>query len=136
HVVLGLLFLKYISDAFERRYADLEADRGTGANPEDPDEYRATSVYWVPKEVRWSVIHAAARQPTIGQLIDDAMVALERDNSALKETLPKDYARATVDKSRLGKLVDLVSDIGLGERRRSLELHARARLRILPLGIR
>ena len=78
HVVLGLIFLKYISDAFEAKHAELEAQRAQGADPEDPDEYRAASIFWVPKEVRWSFLKASAPQPTIGTLVDDAMAAIER----------------------------------------------------------
>lgn len=115
HVVLGLVFLKYISDAFEARRAELEAEAESGADPEDPDEYRAAGVFWVPAEARWEKLKAAARQPTIGQLIDDAMAAIERDNPSLKGALQKDYARPTLDKVRLGQTVDLVSDIGLGD---------------------
>ncbi len=114
HVVLGLIFLKYISDAFEAKHAELEAERAGGADPEDPDEYRAASIFWVPKEARWSVLRANAPQPSIGTLVDDAMAAIERDNPALKDVLPKDYARPGLDKSRLGQLINLVSDIGLG----------------------
>jgi type I restriction enzyme M protein len=114
HVVLGLIFLKYISDAFEAKHAALEADRAAGADPEDPDEYRAASIFWVPKEARWSVLKANAPQPTIGALVDDAMAAIERENPTLKGVLPKDYARPGLDKSRLGQLINLVSDIGLG----------------------
>ena len=84
HVVLGLVFLKYISDAFEERQAQLIAERSEGADPEDPDEYRATNVFWVPKQARWSRLQANARQPTIGKLMDDAMVGIERDNKSLK----------------------------------------------------
>ena len=80
HVVLGLIFLKYISDAFEEQHARLEAERSEGADPEDPDEYRAVNVFWVPQEARWSRLQAAARQPAIGQVIDEAMEAVERDN--------------------------------------------------------
>ena len=93
HVVLGLIFLKYISDAFEEKHAELEAERAQGADPEDPDEYRAENIFWVPKEARWSHLKASAKQPTIGKLVDDAMVAIERDNPTLKGVLPKDYAR-------------------------------------------
>jgi hypothetical protein len=93
HVVLGLIFLKYISDAFEEHHARLEAERDQGADPEDPDEYRAVNIFWVPPEARWSHLKANARQPTIGKLVDDAMVAIERDNPSLKGVLPKDYAR-------------------------------------------
>ncbi len=115
HVVLGLIFLKYISDAFEEHHAKLEAERDQGADPEDPDEYRAVNIFWVPKEARWSYLKANAKQPTVGQLVDDAMVAIERDNPSLKGVLPKDYARPGLDKQRLGQLIDLVSNIGLGD---------------------
>jgi type I restriction enzyme M protein len=114
HVVLGLIFLKYISDAFEAKHAELQADQAHGADPEDPDEYRAATIFWVPKEARWSALKAAAPQPTIGTLVDDAMAAIERDNPSLKGVLPKDYARPGLDKARLGQLINLVSDIALG----------------------
>lgn len=115
HVVLGLIFLKYISDAFEEHHARLVAEKPKGADPEDPDEYRAFNIFWVPKAARWSQLQASAKQPTIGKLIDDAMVAIERDNKALKGVLPKDYARPALDKQRLGELIDLVGTIGLGD---------------------
>ncbi|HPN09040.1 MAG TPA: type I restriction-modification system subunit M N-terminal domain-containing protein [Syntrophales bacterium] len=102
HVVLGLIFLKYISDAFEEQHARLEADSAQGADPEDPDEYRAVNIFWVPKEARWSKLKSEARQPTIGKVIDDAMLAIERDNPSLKGVLPKDYAHPRLDKQRLG----------------------------------
>src|SRR5216117_274082 len=114
HVVLGLIFLKYISDAFEAKHAELESQKAQGADPEDPDEYRAASIFWVPKEARWGHLKANAPQPTIGKVIDDAMSAIERDNPSLKGVLPKDYARPGLDKQRLGQLINLVSDIGLG----------------------
>jgi type I restriction enzyme M protein len=115
HVVLGLIFLKYISDAFEAKHTELEAERADGADPEDQDEYRAASIFWVPREARWSHLKASAPQPTIGTTIDDAMAAIERDNPSLKGVLPKDYARPGLDKSRLGQLINLVSDIALGD---------------------
>jgi len=115
HVVLGLIFLKYISDAFEETRARLEAERDQGADPEDPDEYRALNVFWVPPEARWDYLQSQARQPTIGQLVDDAMEAVERDNPALKGVLPKDYARPALDKTRLGQLIDLISNIRVGD---------------------
>ncbi len=115
HVVLGLIFLKYISDAFEETRTRLEAELDDGADPEDPDEYRAKSVFWVPPEARWTRLKKAARQPAIGRLVDDAMVAIERDNRSLKEVLPKDYARPSLDKERLGQLVDMVSNIRVGD---------------------
>jgi len=116
HVVLGLIFLKYISDAFEEQHAKLESERKKGADPEDPDEYKAVNIFWVPKEARWSHLKANAKQPTIGKLVDDAMAAIERDNPTLKGVLPKDYGRPGLDKQRLGQLIDLVSNIGLGDK--------------------
>ena len=116
HVVLGLIFLKYISDAFEEHHAKLESERKQGADPEDADEYRAAHIFWVPKEARWSKLKASAPQPTIGKVVDDAMVAIERDNPSLKGVLPKDYARPGLDKERLGQLINLVSNIGLGDK--------------------
>jgi type I restriction enzyme M protein len=116
HVVLGLIFLKYISDSFEEHHAKLEAERSQGANPEDPDEYRAANIFWVPKEARWSRLKDNAVQPTVGRLVDDAMEAVERDNPSLKGVLPKDYARPALDKQRLGQLINLISNIGLGDR--------------------
>ena len=115
HVVLGLIFLKYISDAFEERNAELVADEAGGADPEDPDEYRARSIFWVPPEARWPHLKAQARQPNIGQLVDDAMAGIERDNPALKGVLPKDYARPALDKTRLGQLIDMVSNVTVGD---------------------
>ncbi len=115
HVVLGLIFLKYISDAFEEQYARLVAEKSKGADPEDPDEYRAQSIFWVPPEARWAQLQAKARQPAIGQLVDDAMAAIERDNPALKGVLPREYARPALDKTRLGQLIDLISNIRVGD---------------------
>ena len=114
HVVLGLIFLKYISDAFEEAHAQLEAERDVGADPEDPDEYRGQNIFWVPPAARWSTLQSQAPQSTIGQAVDDAMTALERDNQALKDVLPKEYARPALDKTRLGRVVDLVSNIRVG----------------------
>lgn len=116
HVVLGLLFLKYISDAFEEQHAKLEADKASGADPEDADEYRAVNIFWVPKEARWSKLKAEAKQPTIGKTVDDAMLAIERDNPTLKGVLPKEYSRPGLDKQRLGQLIDMVGNIGLGDK--------------------
>src|SRR3989338_4840451 len=115
HVVLGLIFLKYISDAFEEQHAKLEAERTQGADPEDPDEYRALNIFWVPPEARWSHLKAQAKQPTIGELVDDAMAGIERDNPSLKGVLPKDYARPALDKQRLGQLIDLIANIKVGD---------------------
>ncbi|MBI3043497.1 MAG: SAM-dependent DNA methyltransferase [Betaproteobacteria bacterium] len=111
HVVLGLIFLKYISDAFEELHEKLQGEKKQGADPEDPDEYRAKGIFWVPPEARWSHLKAQAKQPTIGQLVDDAMAGIERDNPSLKGVLPKEYARPALDKTRLGQLIDMVSNI-------------------------
>jgi type I restriction enzyme M protein len=116
HVVLGLIFLKYISDAFEEHYAQLEAERDQGADPEDPDEYRGENIFWVPKAAHWAYLAADAKQPLIGKLIDGAMLALEDSNPSLKGVLPKDYAHPRLDKQRLGQLIDLISNIGLGDK--------------------
>lgn len=108
-VVLGLIFLKYISDKFEARYAELQKDEL--ANPEDKDEYTAENVFFVPKEARWSVISGDAHQPTIGKTIDDAMRLIEQENLRLKGILPKNFARPELDKRRLGDVVDLFTNI-------------------------
>jgi type I restriction enzyme M protein len=115
HVALGLIFLKYISDAFEEQRATLLAEAASGADPEDPDEYRAENIFWVPPEARWSHLKAQARQSTIGELVDEAMEGIERDNPALKGVLPKDYARPALDKTRLGQLIDMISNIKVGD---------------------
>ena len=115
HVVLGLIFLKYISDAFQDAHTRLESEVGEGADPEDPDEYRAQNIFWVPVEARWAQLKAQAKQPTMGRLVDDAMAGIERDNPALKGVLPKDYARPVLDKQRLGQIVDLISNIQIGD---------------------
>ena len=115
HVVLGLIFLKYMSDAFEEQHAKLVAEKTKGADPEDPDEYRAQSIFWVPPEARWPCLKKQAKQPTIGKLVDDAMEAIERDNPSLKSVLPKEYARPALDKQRLGQLIDLISNIQVGD---------------------
>lgn len=113
HVALGLIFLKYISDAFEAKHKDLLADDAQAA--EDKDEYLADNVFWVPKEARWSHLQANAKLPTVGTLIDDAMRAIEKDNESLKGVLPKDYARPALNKVMLGELIDLISGIALNE---------------------
>jgi len=113
HVVLGLIFLKYISDAFEAKHQALLAEDPAAA--EDRDEYLAENVFWVPKEARWSHLQANAKQPTIGTLIDDAMRAIEKENESLKGVLPKDYARPALNKVMLGELIDLISGIALNE---------------------
>jgi type I restriction enzyme M protein len=113
HVALGLIFLKYISNAFEAKRAALLAEDPAAA--EDPDEYLAENVFWVPKEARWSFLQASAKQPTIGKLVDDAMSEIEKANPGLKGVLPKDYNRPALDKVMLGELIDLISGIGMGE---------------------
>ncbi len=115
HVVLGLIFLKYISDTFDEHHAKLVAGDGDyeGANPEDKDEYLAANVFWVPKDARWSHLQSRAKLPSIGKDVDDAMVALERDNPRLKGALNKNYGRADLDKHRLGELIDLIGSIQL-----------------------
>jgi type I restriction enzyme M protein len=116
HVVLGLLFLKYISDGFDELYQKLQGQKAQGADPEDRDEYAAENIFWVPPNARWGYLQRNAKQPTIGTLIDDAMVAIERDNSSLKGVLPKDFARPALDKQRLGELIDTLSSVGLGDK--------------------
>ena len=117
HVVLGLIFLKYISDAFEELYEKLKAGEGeyAGADPEDRDEYRAENVFFVPAEARWSYLLAQAKQPTIGKIVDEAMDAIEKENPSLKGVLPKVYARQNLDPTSLGELIDLVGNIALGD---------------------
>ncbi len=114
HVVLGLIFLKYISDAFKELYQKLANTKG--ADPEDPDEYRGENIFYVPKKARWDHLQKNAKQPAIGKLIDDAMDEIEKDNATLKGVLPKNYARPALDKQRLGELIDLVGTIGLGDK--------------------
>ena len=129
HVALGLIFLKYISDAFEEKHsalvaeAEAEAARSLAAggpgesslDAEDRDEYLAENVFWVPREARWSYLQANAKQPEIGKLIDGAMVAIERENPSLKGVLSKDYARPAINKQQLGELIDLISTIAMGD---------------------
>ena len=116
HVVLGLLFLKYISDAFQTKYDDLAARQAADyTDPEDRDEYAANNIFWVPQDARWKVLQTGAKQPSIGKTIDDAMVAIERENPTLKGVLPKDYSRPALDKHRLGELIDIIAKIGLGD---------------------
>ena len=114
HVVLGLIFLKYISDAFEERRAAVLAEWGKEA-AEDRDEYVAENIFWVPPGARWEHLRAQAKQSAIGQIVDDAMDAIERDNPVLRDVLPKDYARPALDKQRLGQLIDLIGNIRVGD---------------------
>jgi type I restriction enzyme M protein len=128
HVALGLIFLKYISDAFDERRHALEhltaepssdyfvrEEQARYEVVEDRDEYVAENVFWVPAQARWSYLQARAKQPEIGRLLDEAMAAIEKDNPTLKGVLPKDYARPSLDKQRLGEVIDLVGTIGLGD---------------------
>ncbi len=115
HVVLGLIFLKYISDAFEELYARLKAEEELGADPEDRDEYKAENVFFVPQEARWSFLLSKAKQPDIGKYVDEAMDAIEKENPSLKGVLPKVYARQNLDPTGLGELIDLIGNIALGD---------------------
>ncbi|MFC2087813.1 N-6 DNA methylase [Bacteroidota bacterium] len=115
HVVLGLIFLKYISDAFEELYACLKSEEEQGADPEDKDEYKAENVFFVPPVARWLFLLSKAKQPDIGKIVDDAMDAIEKENTSLKGVLPKVYARQNLDPTSLGELIDLVGNIALGD---------------------
>ncbi len=115
HVVLGLIFLKYISDAFEELYAKLKEEEAQGADPEDKDEYKAENVFFVPQAARWQLLLSKAKQPDIGKYVDDAMDAIEKENASLKGVLPKVYARQNLDPTSLGELIDLVGNIALGD---------------------
>lgn len=124
HVVLGLVFLKYISESFTELFDKLEADEYS--DPEDRDEYIAENVFFVPKLTRWSHIHANAKLPTIGQTIDEAMEAVEKENKELKNVLPQVYGKANLDKTSLGELIDLISNIELqAENHKSKDLFGR-----------
>ena len=117
HVVLGLVFLKYISDAFEEMYNTLQEGKGeyAGADPEDKDEYKAENVFFVPPSARWKFLQSHAKQPAIGKTVDEAMDAIERENNSLKGVLPKVYARQNLDPTSLGELIDLIGNISLGD---------------------
>src|SRR5208337_870285 len=111
HVAIGLIFLKYISDAFQERYDAIKKE--PHADPEDRDEYMGHNVFWVPPEARWDKLQAAAKSPEIGKVVDGAMDAIEKENHSLKGVLSKDYARPALDKTRLGELIDLIGTIEL-----------------------
>ena len=113
HVALGLIFLKHISDGFELKRQELLNEYSDGA--EDPDEYLAENIFWVPQDARWSHLQANAKQINIGKLIDEAMIAIEKVNPSLKGVLPKDYGRPALNAVMLGELIDLISGIALGE---------------------
>jgi type I restriction enzyme M protein len=128
HVVLGLVFLKYISDAFGEHYDKLSADEY--ADPEDRDEYTAENIFYVPKEARWSFLQSQAKTPEIGKLIDDGMSVIEKENPSLKGVLPKEYGKPSLDKRLLGELIDLIATIGLGDQdNRSQDILGRVYLR-------
>lgn len=117
HVVLGLIFLKYISDAFEELYDKLSTGEGefAGADPEDKDEYKAENVFFVPPSARWNFLQSHAKQPTIGKTVDESMDAIERENPSLVGVLPKVYARQNLDPTSLGELIDMIGNIALGD---------------------
>jgi type I restriction enzyme M protein len=117
HIVLGLIFLRYISDAFDELYDKLEKGEGeyAGADPEDRDEYKAENVFFVPVIARWSYLKAEAKKPEIGKAVDNAMDVIEKENPLLRGVLPKVYARGNLDPANLGGLIDLVSNIALGD---------------------
>jgi len=119
HIVLGLIFLKYISDAFEGLYAKLKKGEGeyAGSDPEDRDEYKAENVFFVPPEARWSYLLSKAKQPEVGKCIDNAMDAIEKENPSLKGVLPKVYSLGNIDPTSLGGLIDLIGNIAFGEAR-------------------
>lgn len=115
NVVLGLIFLKYVSDSFEARHDELlQTDYPEDA--EDPDMYLSENIFWVPKEARWELIQQSAKTPQIGEIIDSAMEAIEKSNDSLRGVLSKNYASPDLDKTRLGEVVDLISDINLSEK--------------------
>lgn len=116
HVVLGLIFLKYLSDAFDEYHAELTAQIDEGADPEDRDEYLAEGLFWVPEEARWAQLKNHATNPAIGKMVDDAMLAIERENPSLNAVLPKEYARPSLNKERLGELIRDLSNLKVGGR--------------------
>ena len=122
-VVLGLIFLKYISDRFEAKYKEL-VEEGDGFE-EDHDEYTAENIFFVPANARWSTIAAAAHRPEIGTVIDDAMLSIEKENKRLKDILPKNFARPELDKRRLGEVVDLFTNIQMIEHGNSKDILGR-----------
>ena len=115
HVVMGLVFLKYISDSFEELYNSLKAEEEMGADPEDRDEYKAENVFFVPPTARWSFLLSNAKLPNIGKIVDEAMDAIEKENNSLKGVLPKVFARDNLDSKSLGGLIDLIGNIAFGD---------------------
>ena len=110
HIVLGLIFLRYISVSFEELYAKLQSEVEQGADPEDREEYKAENVFFVPADARWSYLVSKAKNPLIGKFVDDAMDAIEKENPILKGVLPKVFARQNLDPASLGELIDLVGN--------------------------
>lgn len=116
NVVLGLIFLKYVSDSFEARRSALLKTKFP-EDAEDPDMYLSENIFWVPKKSRWELIQTSAKMPQIGEIIDNAMEELEKNNDSLRGVLSKNYASPDLDKTRLGEVVDLISDISLGDKK-------------------
>src|SRR5690554_581798 len=114
HVLLGLIFLRYISDAFEELHQKLLEEESQGADPEDRDEYKAENVFFVPEIARWTYLQNKAKEPAIGKTVDDAMDAIEKENPSLKNVLPKVYARGNLDPTNLGSLIDLIGNVSIG----------------------
>lgn len=116
HVVLGLIFLKYISDSFEETYQSIKNDpEAFDGEWEDKDAYKARNIFWVPEDARWDYLKQNAKKPEIGKIVDDAMIAIEKENPTLKGVLPKSYARPDLNKQRLGEIIDIFSSLGLGD---------------------
>lgn len=122
HVVLGLIFLKYISVSFEELYARLQTEVDQGADPEDREEYKAENVFYVPIQARWSTLVANAKDSKIGKIIDDAMDSIEKENPSLKGVLPKVFARPNLDATSLGELIDLIGNTTLNTSTNSADL--------------
>ncbi|MHB1440931.1 MAG: class I SAM-dependent DNA methyltransferase [Cuniculiplasma sp.] len=122
HVVLGLIFLKYISDSFNEIHTILENQKEDFSDSEDRDEYISRNVFWVPPDARWDYLQRNAKQPKIGRMIDDAMEVIERDNSSLKGVLLTNYSRPSLDVQRLGELIDLIGGITFGNEQKGRDL--------------
>jgi len=117
HVALGLIFLKYISDSFEETYQSIKNDKDAfDGEWEDKDAYKARNIFWVPEIARWGYLKQNAKKPEIGKIVDDAMIAIEKENPSLKGVLPKSYARPDLNKQRLGEIIDIFSSLGLGDK--------------------
>ncbi len=123
HVALGLLFLRYVSVAFERKFAEFQADDLADEN--DPEEYLAESVFWVPEEARWSYLAGIAKSPEIGVKVDDAMRAIEASNETLKDALPKVFGRQNLDRSIVSGLIELFTNLELDGTKNDFDLIGR-----------